>query len=79
MKEDDGWVHLTKQHIFVGISTAATLIVAYVSAWVWMDGNFDYNRDMFIEEHEVTRAQVINQADWTRSQLLAVIQECTKH
>ena len=67
---------LTRRQIQAAVAVSATAAVAYVGAWMWLDSNFDYNREEMIREAETTREQIVNQGIWTRSELLAVLQAC---
>lgn len=53
------------------------LLGAYVTTGLWLDSNFDDNRAQYIAEAEQTRAQVVAQDDWIRSELLSIVAACT--
>lgn len=69
-------ISLSRTQVRVGLGVVALAIGGYLGAWMFLDSNFDGNRSAFRTEAEATRAMIVEQADWIRSELLTVVTAC---
>lgn len=76
MQESEQTLALSRRQLQAAGTFALAIVGGYLGAWMYLDGNFDYNREQFIAEAELTRAQVVNQADWIRAELLNIVTAC---